>query len=73
MIMLNAIINYISEHLKLSDISWSFKGLDTDHNFNPIELLKLIYYIDPETFARMKKYVEEKQDFLNSISKEKED
>ncbi len=63
-ITLNAIINYIGEHIKLSNDSWSFKGIDTD-GFSATDLLKLIYYVNPEIFAGLKAQLQEKEEVNN--------
>lgn len=63
-ITLNAIINYIGEHIKLSNESWSFKGIDTD-SFSATDLLKLIYYVNPEIFAGLKAQLQEKEEVNN--------
>jgi len=63
-ITLNAIINYIGEHIKLSNDSWSFKGIDTD-GFSATDLLKLIYYVNPEIFAGLKAHLQDKEEVNN--------
>ena len=63
-ITLNAIINYIAEHIKLSNDSWSFNGIDSD-GFNANELIKLIYYVNPEIFAGLKAHLQEKEEGEN--------
>lgn len=55
-ITLNAIINYLTEHIKPSNESWDFKGLG-NKGFDVKELLELIYYVNPEMFAGIKEYV----------------
>ena len=56
-VTLNAIINYLGDHIKASSESWNFKGLDSN-GFNVKALLELIYYVNPELFAGIKSAVE---------------
>lgn len=63
-IMLNSIINYIGDHIKLSNESWSFKGIETD-GFSATDLLKLIYYVKPSIFEELKVQLQEKEEGNN--------
>lgn len=59
-VTLNAIINYLGDHIKTSSESWNFKGLDSD-GFNVKALLELICYVNPELFAGIKSAVEARE------------
>ena len=73
-ITLSTILNYIADHIRLSDLAYNVHGLRADC-IDGDELLKLICYVNPEIFYNLKKHVEDKEnrngkfsDLLETIS-----